>query len=87
MQALTMSTGIMVVSSSDPDAHASSDWKISTDPEGAFTVVSVVGSQNLTSFTFSDLTLAPGTAYYLWARHNGVRLGLSQWSRVMVWAV
>jgi hypothetical protein len=82
---LTATSGPMVISGTATDTHASSDWKITTDPEGAFIVAAAEASLDLVSHAFTGLNLASGQAYYIWARHNGLALGYGPWARISVY--
>lgn len=64
------------------DTHASTDWQVSTGPNGSGTVVfsSLNDTANKTSITVAANKLAAGTKYYARARHNSAGNGSSQWS-------
>lgn len=62
------------------DTHTSSDWQICSDAACTTVVAEALASSDLTSHTFSGLTLTDGTTYYLRVRHNGTTFGASEWS-------
>lgn len=78
---VTIVTSAFSVPSGVSDTHASTDWKITSDAEGAYIVMQALNSPNKTSHTFSNFTFTMGNTYYLWARHNGTTYGTGQWSK------
>jgi hypothetical protein len=63
------------------DAHASSDWQLSTDSAFGTTVqTSMASTSNLTSWTVSGLSA--GTTYYARVRYTGSTNGTSSYSAV-----
>lgn len=65
------------------DAHVASDWKICSDINGNSALVQALDSPDLLAHTFAVAdcaSLANGTVYYLFTRHQGRRLGWGPWS-------
>ena len=62
------------------DTHVSSDWKITSDPQGNTIVFSAMNSSDLVSHVFSSGSIATEGTYYLFVRYRGSSLGASEWS-------
>ncbi|MEY2875815.1 MAG: hypothetical protein RLZZ373_3186 [Pseudomonadota bacterium] len=63
------------------DAHASSSWQVSTDPEFPNTaIVSTVWASATAKTQWTPTGLQPGATYYARVLHMGLSLPTSQWS-------
>lgn len=80
-QTPTLSTNAFAVVGGS-DTHVSSDWQITSGPNGTGTVVfqSLNDATNKTSIAVPTGKLVVDTKYYVRARHNSGTLGASSWS-------
>lgn len=63
------------------DTHVSSDWQISTTPNGGNVVWdSIADTTNKTSIVVSSSILVENATYYLRVRYTGAIYGTSEWS-------
>ena len=81
---ITVTTTAFAVIGGVADTHASTDWKITSDAEGATTIAEALASADLTSHVFASPAVTRGQTYYLWARHNGATTGTGAWAKVQV---
>lgn len=67
---------------SGSDTHASTDWEISTGPNGTGTVAfsSLANTVNKTSISLAAGYFSASTTYYLRVRYNGASFAPSDWS-------
>lgn len=78
-----LTSSAYVVYPDGADTHASTDWQMATDADFTNIVWQSIGDAvNLTSAQVPSGVLFISTVYYVRVRHNGVRLGGSEWSPV-----
>ena len=83
---VTVADGTLTVTASsfssvpNDDVHKSSDWKITTDAAGKQVLKEDLGSSDLTSHVFTDLSIEEEKTVYIWVRYNGTKFGTSAWS-------
>ncbi len=81
---ITVTTTAFAVIGGVADTHASTDWKITSDAEGATTIAEALASADLTSHVFASPAVTRGQTYYLWARHRGAACGAGEWAKVQI---